>query len=50
MNAVETNECSQLERKRHASWDGVGLAHYYLRAGEIPEHQNDGHLIMVSLS
>lgn len=34
---------------RRASWDGIKLAHYRFRSGEIPEHNSKEHLITLSL-
>lgn len=50
MNAKAMRQSPHIVQKRQASWDGIGLAHFHLRTGEIPEHHNDGHLITLSLS
>jgi hypothetical protein len=34
---------------RRASWEGIKLAHYRFRSGEIPEHNSPEHLITLSL-
>jgi AraC family transcriptional regulator len=34
---------------RRASWEGIKLAHFRFRSGELPEHNNPDHLINLSL-
>jgi AraC family transcriptional regulator len=34
---------------RRAAWDGLKLAHYRFRSGELPEHNSQEHLITLSL-
>jgi AraC family transcriptional regulator len=36
--------------KRRADWDGVSVAHYRFRAGELPEHSHRQHVVVVSMS
>jgi AraC family transcriptional regulator len=44
------NHSLPLLLKREASWDGISLAHYRMARGFLPEHQNQAHLITVSLA
>lgn len=39
-----------LVSKRQADWDGLSVAHYRFRAGELPEHSLGRHLLVVSMS
>lgn len=39
-----------LVSKRRADWDGVGVAHYRFRAGEVPEHSHRQHVVLVATS
>jgi AraC family transcriptional regulator len=45
----QENQNLPLTLKRRASWNGLGVVHYKLRPGELPEHQNKEHLITLSL-
>ena len=36
---------SPVVSKREAAWDGIRLAHFHFREGELPEHSNRDHLI-----
>jgi AraC family transcriptional regulator len=50
MNAPQTHHSTPLVFERQASWEGISLAHYRFRAGDVPEHSHSQHLILVSLS
>jgi hypothetical protein len=44
--ALETpHDQSPVLFARRASWEGIKLAHYRFRRGEIPEHNSPEHLI-----
>jgi AraC family transcriptional regulator len=51
MNAHEGHRFGPpLVSQRRAAWDGVSLAHYRFRAGDLPEHSHRQHLVLVSMS
>ncbi|MGB7922659.1 MAG: AraC family transcriptional regulator [Pyrinomonadaceae bacterium] len=50
MNAPEQHLSTPLVFERQASWDGIKLAHYRFRAGDVPEHSHRQHLVLVSLT
>lgn len=50
MNAPETHLSTPLVFERQAAWDGISLAHYRFRAGDVPEHSHRQHLILVTLT
>ncbi len=49
MNAGEMNHASPFVLKRDAAWDGIKLAHYRFKAGDLPEHSHKDHLVLVAL-
>lgn len=49
MFVPEKNHSSPVVFKKEAAWDGIRLAHFHFRAGEIPEHHHREHLITLSL-
>lgn len=49
MNASEKIQDLPLVHKREAVWDGIKLAHYGFKAGDVPEHHNQDHLIMIAM-
>lgn len=50
MNALQSHHASPLVFERQANWDGISLAHYRFRAGDLPEHSHRQHLVLVSLT
>lgn len=50
MNAPEQHHSAPLVFQRQAAWDGISLAHYRFRAGEVPEHSHSQHLVLVTLT
>jgi AraC family transcriptional regulator len=50
MNALEQHHSTPLVFEKQASWDGISLAHYGFRAGDVPEHSHRQHLILVALT
>jgi AraC family transcriptional regulator len=50
MNAPQTHHSTLLIFERQASWDGISLAHYRFRAGDVPEHSHRQHLVLVTLT
>lgn len=49
MNVAEMDHASPVVLKREAAWDGVRLAHYRFRRGELPEHNYREHVITLAL-
>lgn len=49
MNTAEMDHASPVVLRREASWDGIKLAHYRFRAGELPEHRHREHLVTIAL-
>lgn len=49
-NAPELHHSTPLVFQRQAGWNGISLAHYRFRAGEVPEHSHRQHLVLVSLT
>lgn len=47
--AQTSHDQSPVMFARRESWDGIKLAHYRFRSGEIPEHSSPEHLIALSL-
>jgi AraC family transcriptional regulator len=50
MSAHEGHRWPSLVFQRRAAWDGVSLAHYRFRAGDLPEHSHGQHLVLVSMT
>jgi AraC family transcriptional regulator len=50
MNVTEIKHKSLVVFKRKASWQEVSLEHYRCRAGELPEHCHQQHMVLVSLT
>ena len=49
MSTTEDTRHWPLVSKRRADWDGVSVAHYRFRAGELPEHSHRQHVVVVSM-
>jgi AraC family transcriptional regulator len=49
LQATTPQDQSPVMFARRESWDGIKLAHYRFRRGEIPEHSSSQHLITLSL-
>jgi AraC family transcriptional regulator len=49
MHALAVNH-SPAVFKRRAAWDGIRLEHFRFRAGVLPEHSHNEHLVIVPLS
>jgi AraC family transcriptional regulator len=43
------NQSLPLQLQKKAVWDGISLAHYWLRPGHLPEHKQNAHLIISAL-
>jgi AraC family transcriptional regulator len=50
MNKSELHQASPVVGKRQAKWAGIRLEHYHFRAGVLPEHQHQEHLVALSLT
>ncbi|HEV7903013.1 MAG TPA: AraC family transcriptional regulator [Pyrinomonadaceae bacterium] len=50
LNAPEEHQATPLVFERQARWDGITLAHYRFRAGDVPEHSHRQHLVLVNLT
>ena len=50
MNAPKLHHSTPLVFQRQAGWDGISLAHYRFRAGEVPEHSHRQHLVLLTLT
>jgi AraC family transcriptional regulator len=50
MNLQERHHSTPLVYERQANWDGISLAHYRFRAGDVPEHSHGQHLVLVALT
>src|ERR1044072_5526206 len=50
MNIQARHHSTPLVFERQASWDGISLAHYRFRAGDVPEHSHGQHLVLVTLT
>lgn len=50
LNAPELHHSTPLVFQRQAGWNGMSLAHYRFRAGDIPEHSHRQHLVLVTLT
>lgn len=50
MNVPELHHSTPLVFQRQAAWDGISLAHYRFRAGEVPEHSHRQHLVLLTLT
>lgn len=50
MNAPELHHSTPIVFQRRATWDGISLAHYRFRAGEMPEHSHPQHLVLLTLT
>jgi AraC family transcriptional regulator len=50
MNAQKVNQSSPVVFRRETAWEGIKLAHYRFRSGELPEHQQKEHLVTISLN
>jgi AraC family transcriptional regulator len=50
MSAREEHRFAPLVSERQAAWDGISLAHYRFRSGDLPEHSHERHLVLVSLT
>ncbi|MGH9902353.1 MAG: helix-turn-helix domain-containing protein, partial [Pyrinomonadaceae bacterium] len=50
MKRPEDHHSSSLVFERRANWDGISLAHYRFRAGDLPEHSHREHLVLLSLT
>ncbi|HVF48622.1 MAG TPA: AraC family transcriptional regulator [Pyrinomonadaceae bacterium] len=50
MNVPELHHSTPLVFRRQAVWDGISLAHYRFRAGEVPEHSHRQHLVLLTLT
>jgi AraC family transcriptional regulator len=50
MNAPQPHHSTPLVFERQASWDGISLAHYRFRAGDVPEHSHMQHLVLITLA
>jgi AraC family transcriptional regulator len=50
MNVPELHLSTPVVFQRQASWDGISLAHYRFRAGDVPEHSHRQHLVLLSLT
>ena len=37
MNALKSHHMTPLVFERQAQWDGISLAHYRFRAGDVPD-------------
>ncbi|HKQ53359.1 MAG TPA: AraC family transcriptional regulator, partial [Pyrinomonadaceae bacterium] len=46
--ALTNQTDSPVVSKREGAWDGIKLAHFHFREGELPEHSNHDHLITFS--
>lgn len=49
MNTAQMDHASPVVLRREASWDGIKLAHYRFRAGDLPEHRHKEHLVTIAL-
>lgn len=49
MDASLMDYASPVVHKREAAWDGVRVAHYRFRRGDLPEHSHKEHLITIAL-
>jgi AraC family transcriptional regulator len=49
MNTADVNHSSPLVLKRDAIWDGIKLSHFRFRAGDLPEHEHNDHLVTLAL-
>lgn len=50
MDALELHHSPALVFQKQAAWDGISLAHYRFRAGDVPEHSHRQHLVLVTLT
>jgi len=50
MSTSEDTRQWPLVSKRRADWDGVSIAHYRFRPGELPQHSHRQHVVVVSMS
>jgi AraC family transcriptional regulator len=50
MSAMEGHRWAPLVSERKATWGGISLGHYRFRAGELPEHSHDRHLVLLALT
>jgi hypothetical protein len=50
MNEPNVNQASPVLFKKRAVWEDISLEHFRFRAGELPEHLQQQHLIAISLS
>ena len=50
MKAQNVNHASPVLFKKRAEWQDISLEHFRFRAGELPEHLQQQHLIAISLS
>ena len=50
MNTPELHHSTPLVFQRQGSWEGISLAHYRFRAGEVPEHSHSQHLVLLTLT
>lgn len=49
MDEPGMDHASPVVLKREAAWDGVRIAHYRFRSGDLPEHRHNEHLISIAL-
>lgn len=50
MDVPELHDSTPLVFRRQAAWEGISLAHYRFRAGELPEHSHRQHLVLLTLT